>query len=213
MVARSSAPSGGPPQVILASASPRRRDLLSQLAVPFQIVPAHIDERVLAGETPCIYTRRVSLAKAQHVARQFPAAVVLGADSVVVLGQQILGKPQDVAEARAMLTRLSGRQHTVMTGLAVLHQAQQLCLRALVTTLVSFRTLSPEMIERYIATGEPMDKAGAYAIQGAGAAFVEARQGCYTNVIGLPLRQTASLLRQAGIRVPIWPGHNAQTAL
>ena len=155
---------------------------------------------------------RVAYAKAQHIAQQFTTAVVLGADSVVVLEQQILGKPGDVEEARHMLTRLSGREHTVLTGLAVLYQAQQFVGLDAVSTRVRFRSLSPSAIEHYIATGEPMDKAGAYAIQGAAAAFVASWDGCYSNVVGLPLRRTATLLQAAGLHVPTLPAHNAQSA-
>lgn len=191
-----------PLELILASASPRRRELLAQLGVPFTVMPANIDERALPDEAPRAYTMRVAHAKAQHVARQCPTAVVLGADSVVVLEQQILGKPRDVAEARHMLSRLSGREHTVLTGLAVLHQARQFVSLDAVCTLVRFRSLSASAIEAYVATGEPMDKAGAYAIQGAAAAFVELWQGCYTNVVGLPLRRAAALLQAAGLHIP-----------
>ena len=201
-----------PAGLILASASPRRRELLAQLAMPFTVIPANIDERAWPGELPWAYTRRVAYAKAQHVARQCPTTVVLGADSVVVLEQQILGKPRDMDDARQMLTRLSGREHTVLTGLAVLHHARHfVCLDA-VCTLVCFRPLSPAVIGQYIVTGEPMDKAGAYAIQGAAAAFVASWEGCYTNVVGLPLRRTAALLQAAGLQVPIWPGRSAQSA-
>jgi len=201
-----------PTELILASASPRRRELLAQLAIPFTVLPANIDERVWPDEVPWAYTRRVAYAKAQHVAQQCPAAVVLGADSVVVLEQQILGKPRDIDDARQMLTRLSSRVHTVITAVAVLHHARHfVCLDA-VQTLVRFRPLSPAAIEQYIATGEPMDKAGAYAIQGAAAAFVASWEGCYTNVVGLPLRRTAALLHAAGLQVPIWPERSAQSA-
>jgi septum formation protein len=132
---------------------------------------------------------------------------------VVVLEQQILGKPRDLDDARQMLGRLSGQVHTVITAVAVLHYARHfVCLDA-VHTLVRFRPLSPAAIEQYIATGEPMDKAGAYAIQGVGAAFVASWAGCYTNVVGLPLRRTAALLRAAGLQVPIWPERSAQSAL
>jgi septum formation protein len=191
-----------PQGLILASASPRRRELLAQLAVPFSVIPADIDESPLPDEVPRAYTMRVAYAKAQHIAQQFPTAVVLGADSVVVLDQQILGKPRDVEEARHMLTRLSGREHHVLTGVAVLHQARQFVAVDAVSTLVRFHPLSASVIEPYIATGEPMDKAGAYAIQGAGAAFVASWDGCYTNVVGLPLRRTATLLQAAGLQVP-----------
>jgi len=173
--------------------------LLAQLGIPFTVIPANIDESAVPGELPQTYTMRVAHAKAQHIAQQFPTAVVLGADSVVVLDQQILGKPRDLADARHMLTHLSGRQHHVLTGVAVIHQAQHFVRLDVVSTLVHFRPLSPSDIEPYLATGEPLDKAGAYAIQGAGAAFVASWDGCYTNVVGLPLQRTAILLRAAGL--------------
>lgn len=212
MVVPSALPAQPPLQLILASASPRRRALLAQLAIPFTVIPADIDESVWPHEIPRAYTMRVAYAKARHIAQQFPSAVVLGADSVVVLEQQILGKPRDTAEARDMLSRLSGREHTVITGLAVLHQAQHFVGLDAVSTLVRFRPLAPSAIEHYLATGEPMDKAGAYAIQGVAAAFVAARDGCYTNVVGLPLRRTATLLQAAGLHVPTLPEHSAQSA-
>lgn len=212
MVSSSTLPPGPPLELILASASPRRRELLAQLAIPFTVIPANIDESAWPDEGPRAYTMRVAHAKAQHVAQQHPTAVVLGADSVVVLDQQIFGKPRDVEEARHMLTRLSGREHTVLTGVAVLHAAQQFVGLDAVSTLVRFRPLSASVIEPYLATGEPMDKAGAYAIQGAAAAFVASWDGCYTNVVGLPLRRTASLLQAAGLYVPTWPARNAQSA-
>ena len=212
MVAAPLGSASPPAEFILASASPRRRELLAQLAMPFTVIPANIDEHVVPGEIPWAYTRRIAYAKAQHVARQFPTAVVLGADSVVILEQQILGKPRDMDDARQMLSRLSGRAHTVMTAVAVLHRARHfVCLDA-VCTLVRFRPLSSSTIEHYIATGEPMDKAGAYAIQGAAAAFVEAWEGCYTNVVGLPLQRTAAFLQAAGLSGLILPERNVQSA-
>ena len=201
-----------PGELILASASPRRRALLAQLAIPFTVIPANIDESVFPGERPWVYTRRVAYAKTRHVAQQFPMAVVLGADSVVVLEQHILGKPRDIDDARQMLSRLSGRTHTVMTALAVLHQTRHIVCLDVVCTLVRFHPLSPSTIERYLATGEPMDKAGAYAIQGAAAAFVASWEGCYTNVVGLPLRRTAALLRALGLSGPTLSEHSAQSA-
>src|SRR5262245_61926295 len=161
MVASSLAPVPPLAEFILASASPRRRELLAQLAIPFTVMPANIDESVVPGEVPWAYTRRVAYAKAQHVARLCPTAVVLGADSVVVLEQHILGKPKDMDDARQMLSRLSGRVHTVMTAVAVLHYARHVVCLDVVQTLVRFRPLSSSAIELYIATGEPMDKAGA----------------------------------------------------
>jgi septum formation protein len=190
------------PQLILASASPRRRQLLAQLALPFTVMPANLEERQLANEPPLPYVVRMAESKAAHLAQQYPDAFVLGADTVVVLDNDILGKPADTQEARQMLHRLSGRQHTVITGLALLHQRQQLKRLDTVSTLVRFRPLLPVDIETYVATGEPLDKAGAYAIQGGAAAFVVSLDGCYTNVVGLPLRRTAALLRSAGLCVP-----------
>ena len=212
MVFPSALPPGPPRELILASASPRRRALLAQLAVPFTVIPANIDESTWPDEVPRAYTMRVAYAKAQYIAQRFPTAVVLGADSIVVLEQQIFGKPRDMAEARSMLTRLSGREHTVITGLAVLHQAQHFVGLDAVRTLVRFRPLSASVIESYLVTGEALDKAGAYAIQGAAAAFVASRDGCYTNVVGLPLRRTATLLHAAGLHLPTLPGHSAQSA-
>jgi septum formation protein len=190
------------PQLILASASPRRRQLLAQLALPFTVMPANLEERQLAHEPPLAYVVRMAESKAAHLAQQYPDACVLGADTVVVLDNDILGKPADMKEARQMLRRLSGRQHTVITGLALLHQRQQLKRLDTVSTLVRFHPLLPADIEAYVATGEPLDKAGAYAIQGGAAAFVVSLDGCYTNVVGLPLRRTAALLRSAGLYVP-----------
>jgi septum formation protein len=189
------------PTLILASASPRRRELLSQLAIPFTVVPANIEEHQLINEPPFTYVRRMAESKAAHVAQQYPDALVLGADTIVVLDYDILGKPAHHDEARQILRRLSGRQHTVITGLALLQHRQQLKRLDTVSTLVRFRSLLPADIEQYIATGEPFDKAGAYGIQGGAAAFVASLDGCYTNVVGLPLRRTAALLRAAGVQV------------
>ncbi|MGQ4808397.1 dTTP/UTP pyrophosphatase [Candidatus Entotheonellaceae bacterium PAL068K] len=211
--ARVSAPSpSDPPQVILASASPRRRKLLTQLAIPFTVLPAEVEEWHLPGETPGVYTLRLARTKAQHVARRFPEALVLGADTVVVLDQQILGKPGSPDQARHMLFSLSGRQHTVITSLALLHERRQFMRLDTVSTQVRFHPLSAAQIEQYLATPEPFDKAGAYAIQGGGAAFVETFDGCYTNVVGLPLRRTAVLLRAAGLDVPRPPARSGKNA-
>jgi septum formation protein len=174
---------------------------LAQLAIPFTVIPAEIEERQFPDEDPRAYVIRVAEAKARHVAQRFPEALVLGADTIVVLDQQTLGKPTSVEEARQMLTRLRGRQHTVLTGLALLQYCRQFVRRDAVRTLVHFRPLSQAQIEHYLATEEPFDKAGAYAIQGEAAAFVEALEGCYTNVVGLPLQRTAALLQSAGLEV------------
>ena len=186
------------PTLILASASPRRRELLATLGLSFSVMPAHIDERAHAAESPESYVARLAREKAEQLAEQYPSAWVLGADTVVVLDPCILGKPADAAAARAMLRRLSGRQHTVMTGVAVVHRGRGMTQCDVVTTQVHFHTLQAADIEAYIATGEPFDKAGAYAVQGVGGKFVAALEGCYNNVVGLPLQRTMALLRSAG---------------
>ena len=187
-----------PPSLILASASPRRRELLATLDLPFSVMPAHVDERRHAAEPPASYVARLAREKAEQLAEQHPSAWVLGADTVVVLDPCILGKPADGAEARAMLRRLSGRQHTVMTGVAVVHRGRGTTQCDVVSTRVRFRTLQGADIDAYIATGEPFDKAGAYAVQGVGGQFVAALEGCYNNVVGLPLQRTMALLQAAG---------------
>lgn len=185
-------------KLILASASPRRQKLLSQLGTPFTVLPADIDERHHAGETPRDYVVRMSRTKAQKVARQYPDAWVLGADTIVTIDDRILGKPRDPADAAAMLSSLSGRVHVVMTGLALVHHGQGYTALETVSTRVYFRPLSEADIAIYIATEEPLDKAGAYAIQGYAAAFVDRYEGCYTNVVGLPIQRTVALLQGAG---------------
>lgn len=186
------------PTLILASASPRRCELLATLDLPFSVMPAHVDERHHAAEPPASYVARLAREKAEQLAEQYPSAWVLGADTVVVLDPRILGKPADAAEARAMLRRLSGRQHTVMTGVAVVHRGRGMTQCDVVSTQVRFHTLQDADIEAYIATGEPFDKAGAYAVQGIGGQFVAALEGCYNNVVGLPLQRTMALLQSAG---------------
>lgn len=186
------------PTLILASASPRRRELLATLNLPFRVMPAHIDERHHAAEPPESYVVRLARQKAEQLAEQFPSAWVLGADTVVILDQHILGKPADAATARAMLSSLSGREHTVTTGVAVVQRGRRLVQCDVVRTRVRFHTLQAAAIEAYIATGEPFDKAGAYAVQGVGGQFVAALEGCYNNVVGLPLQRTLALLQAAG---------------
>ena len=161
-------------------------------------MPAHVDERHHAAEAPEDYVARLACSKAEHLATRFRSAWVLGADTVVVLERRILGKPADAAAARAMLSSLSGREHTVMTGVAVVRFDMGITQVDVVGTRVRFHDLQATNIEAYIATGEPFDKAGAYAIQGRGGQFVAALEGCYNNVVGLPLKRTVALLRSAG---------------
>jgi septum formation protein len=188
-------------KLILASASPRRQELLSQLGIPFTVLPADIDERPRAGEWPRDYVMRMSQTKAEEVARQCPDAWIVGADTIVTIDHRILGKPRNTADAAAMLTLLSGRVHTIMTGLALVRQDQSYEVLETVSTRVYFRTLSEADISAYVATDEPFDKAGAYAIQGFAGAFVERYEGCYTNAVGLPVKRTAALLQGAGFDI------------
>lgn len=187
----------------LASGSPRRRELLEQIGVPFSILPTSIDETPLPNEPAAAYVRRLACAKAQVGLASLAApgaTVVLGADTSVVLGGRILGKPQDRADALAMLTALSGQTHEVLTAVALANSLR--CEVRVVSSQVSFRTLSAAEIEAYWASGEPQDKAGSYAIQGLGAVFVRDLCGSFSAVVGLPLCETAALLADFGI--PCW---------
>lgn len=188
------------PRLVLASQSPRRRELLEQLGLALDVRPAHTDESVRPGEAPRDYVLRVAREKARAVAGD----VVLAADTSVVLEGEVLGKPADAADAARMLRALSGTRHEVMTAVSVRRTSGPLGveLDAVVTSEVTFAALGPAQIAWYVATGEPLDKAGAYAIQGAGGAFVLAISGSVSNVVGLPLAETAELLRRAGFPLP-----------
>lgn len=182
----------------LASGSPRRRELLTQIGVPFSITSAPIDETPLPDESAVAYVERLARAKAEAgLASVGGPAVVLGADTAVVLDGRILGKPENREHALAMLGDLAGREHQVLTAVAL--SDGQCCLSVCVTSKVSFRPISVEEAQRYWASGEPADKAGGYAIQGLGAVFVTGLQGSYSAVVGLPLSETAELLAQFGI--------------
>ncbi len=185
--------------LILASASPRRHDLLRQIGVRFAVVPAHIDEARHMGEPATDYVRRMALDKAEKVWREAPSTgvPVLGADTVVVLGGDILGKPADADDAVATLMRLSANRHLVLSAVALVGAHGRYL--EVVATQVDFRALTAAECRRYWATGEPRDKAGAYGIQGLGAVFVSALHGSYSGVVGLPLAETYRLLRLCGI--------------
>ncbi len=186
----------GEPQLILASASPRRRDILRALGAEFVVRPAEIDESRGPDEAPEAMVLRLAGAKAAVVAAS-GGAVVLGADTAVVLDDEIFGKPAGERDALAMLARLSGRVHFVYSGVAV--RAGGRVLQAVSRTEVRFRDIAPPEARRYWRTGEPAGKAGAYAIQGFGALFVASIMGSYSGVVGLPVFETAALLRDAGI--------------
>ena len=186
-------------RLILASASPRRRELLACLGIPFEVTQPRIDEG--ASGRPERVARRLAVAKARAVAARRPEAAVLAADTVVAHGATILGKPRDAAEAGAMLRRLRGRTHRVVTAVAVLPPRRRQPLVAHALTRVTMRRYTDEEIERSIARGDPFDKAGAYAIQDPRLAPVESYSGCYCNVVGLPLWTTVELLRRAGVDI------------
>lgn len=186
------------PLLHLASRSPRRAELLRTLGVDFVTVDVEIDETPRADEAPAAYVHRLACAKAAAGRARAPADVpVLAADTTVVLEHEILGKPRDAADAARMLSRLSGRWHAVFTGVALARVTAD-CV--VVETRVLFRPLHADEIARYWASGEPADKAGAYAVQGLGGAFVLRLDGSYSNVVGLPLAETITLLDRAGIR-------------
>lgn len=186
------------PPLALASTSPRRRELLAQIGLVFDVLSVAVDERALPGELPADHVCRLALSKARTGAAQAPDHCVLGADTVVVVEGEILGKPRDRRDAAAMLRRLGGRTHTVLSGVACLRDGAHGV--RLSESRVSFRELSASEIAAYCATGEPLDKAGAYAIQGRAAAFIRHLDGSYSGVMGLPLFETAELLVAAGIR-------------
>jgi septum formation protein len=184
-----------PVRLVLASASPRRLYLLRLAGLEPEVRPVDVDETVWDGEDPVHYVARLAREKAERAAVE--GAFVLGADTTVVLDGESIGKPRGVAHAAEILRTLSGRSHTVSTGVAVLTAAGDV-LEEVVTTRVTFAELSADVINAYVATGEPLDKAGAYGIQGKGAALVRAIDGSYTNVVGLPLVETLELLERAG---------------
>lgn len=185
------------PRLVLGSASPRRRDLLTAVGVaPDAIRPAEIDETPRKGELPRRYADRLAREKAEAIAQAEPGALVLAADTVVAAGRRILGKPETEEEARAFLALLSGRRHRVITAVALRRDAREWTRR--VETQVKMKRLSETEIAAYLRSGEWRGKAGGYAIQGIGAAFVPAINGSYTNVVGLPLTETLGLLAGAG---------------
>jgi len=188
-----------PRLLVLASASPRRRELLQQLGMEFVCHPAEIDETPVPGEQPAAYVRRMAQEKAETVVQRYIPGqqLVLAADTTVVIDDLVLGKPRNMADGMAMLQRLSGRSHTVFTAVCLSSGAKQRC--EVVATQVSFVELSPRTCAAYLATDEPWDKAGAYAIQGLGGALVSGIRGSYSNVVGLPLSETWQMLREFGV--------------
>jgi septum formation protein len=186
-------------RLVLASTSPRRHALLREAGIPYEAVaPRDVAEDVVPGERPAELVRRHALTKARSVAADYEGRLVLGADTVVVLDDRVFGKPADEAEARAMLATLAGRTHVVYTGLALVDGAGGREATEVEATAVTMRPLSAEEIGRYVATGEPADKAGAYAVQGRGSLLVERVEGDYFNVVGLPLYRLSKMLAAFG---------------
>jgi len=184
---------------ILASASPRRRELLASIGLDFDIMPSHVPEVHEEGEVPEEYVARLSRDKADALSREHPARWVIAADTTVLLGDQLLEKPDDAAGAARMLATIAGRTHIVYTGVTLENREHQYRDTRVAESEVRMLPLSPAEIEWYVETGEPLDKAGAYAVQGKGAMFIDSIHGSYTNVVGLPLATLFQMLKKAGI--------------
>ena len=184
---------------ILASASPRRRELLGSIGVAFEVLPSNVPEVHQPGEAPEEYVARLSRDKANALAQEHPSRWVIAADTTVHLGDQLLEKPADPRDAMRMLATIAGQTHMVYTGVTLQNVERGWCDTRVAETEVRMLPLSPQEIEWYVGTGEPLDKAGAYAAQGVGAVFIESIHGSYTNVVGLPLATLFQMLRRAGI--------------
>jgi septum formation protein len=185
-------------KLVLASASPRRQELLEMLGIDLIIEPSGIDESYRPGESARAHALRLSLEKARDVSLMYPGLWVLGADTIVVIDGEVLGKPEDKEDARQMLLKLSGREHVVITAFALVFRNTGVEYSEAVESRVTFNPLEEDELQWYLGTGEPYDKAGAYAVQGKGAAFIKEICGSHTNVIGLPLSEVVEALRKTG---------------
>lgn len=192
-------------RVILASASPRRRELLRMVGIEHDVIPADVDESLREGEAPQAYAERLAREKGAVVAGRYEDAIVISADTIVVIDGRVLGKPRDGGEAADMLRALSGRSHVVHTAVAVTRHGGREVTAGIETAAVTFRRLDDADIATYVETGEPLDKAGAYGIQGYGATIVERVEGDFFAVMGLPLRRLVELLGRAGVRYAFRP--------
>ena len=187
-------------RLILASASPRRRDLIERLGYPVDVIVSRADESVMPGESPESFAMRAAMDKAEDVAsRVRDEGIVLGMDTIVVLGDEQMGKPDSAHAAKEMLEKLSGRSHDVITGVAIVDMYSGRSIKKISRTEVSFKSLTAGEIERYTSSGEPLDKAGAYGIQGTASLFIERINGCYYNVVGLPLNLLYETLLELGL--------------
>ena len=190
-------------QLILASSSPRRKELLALLGLAFEVCPSDVDEQPTVGWSPIEQVKQFALAKAKAVAQVRPQAVVLGSDTVIELDGRLLGKPRDRDDARTMLARLAGRSHLVHTAVVLCHRARGIESIDVATTGVQMKADDGQIYEQYLASGESLGKAGSYAIQGAGGMLIDRIDGDYTAVVGLPLRLVAGLLRSVSYPVPV----------
>ncbi len=188
-------------RIVLASASPRRRELLKQIGLRFEVEPTNYDEETTSASEPHGMARKLSLGKATAAARKHRKALIIAADTMVVLGDRIIGKPHTNAQAREMLRALNGRTHSVITGFTILNAESGKVVSRSVETRVWMRKLTLKEIDAYVRTKEPLDKAGGYAIQGRGAVLVERIEGDFSNVVGLPLSALAETLREFGVEV------------
>jgi septum formation protein len=186
-------------KLILASSSPRRRELLASIALDFDVMPSHVPEVRAVTESAAEYVQRLSREKAAEIARQHPSRWIVAADTTVLLGDELLEKPSDPDDARRMLAALSGKTHTVFTGVTLQNVEKSWLETELAETSVTMLAMRPADIEWYVGTGEPLDKAGAYAAQGRGGIFIDSIHGSFTNVVGLPLAVLFGMLRKAGI--------------
>lgn len=186
-------------KLLLASQSPRRKDLLEQTGIELQVVPSDIDEENISIKNPAEYVKELSYLKAEKVSRAYPDSWVLGADTIVVIEDQILGKPESEDHAINMLRLLNNREHLVFTGFCIMNKHQQTIIKNAVETRVYFKSLSDQEIKWYVSTKEPFDKAGAYGIQGTGAFLVRKIFGSYTNVVGLPVCEVVEALMRLKI--------------
>ncbi|HHV78347.1 MAG TPA: septum formation inhibitor Maf [Firmicutes bacterium] len=187
-------------RIVLASSSPRRRQLLSQLGIKFEVLPSYAEESCVSADPPAM-VRELALRKASEVATRVKDALVIGADTIVVLGRKVLGKPTSPEEAVKMLLELQGKWHTVFTGVAVIDTCSGRTVVDCEATQVLMRPLNEKAVRAYVETGEPMDKAGSYAVQGLGAALVERIEGCFYNVVGLPIPKLCQILETFGVEL------------
>lgn len=188
-------------KIILASASPRRKQLLKQLGLEFEVVPSDVEETLNPRLKPRHQAEELALQKAQEVAKNFDDAIIIGADTLVALGDEILGKPKDINDAKRMLKKLRGRQHTVITGFVLIDTTNNRTIIKSVETKVWFRKVEPKEIASYVEKDEPFDKAGAYGIQGLGALFIEKIEGEYSGTVGLPLYTLGKELKKLGVSI------------